>query len=609
MLNRIVIWFRYRLEKLLLRGSVAFVFTLVCLLTVVALSGGALARALQPGDFTSYKQAVWWAILRLSDTGYLSDEVESWEIRVLSMMLSVIGMSVTVGGIVAIVSQVMNRTLSALASATTPVPYSNHTVILGWTDRTPELITHFLARNERPIVVLVDDLKRSSRDLAALGLSRSASERVVLRAGSPHRPHELGRAACARSKSVILAATARAIAGDSDEGPKLLKSVFALRVALKNAPPETPIVAVEVVDRALVPLVQSALPRARVLKSDRIVGRILRLSLQARGLIDWGVDLVTPDSGLRVESFAFDEFRGLSISDAERLVVGGRLMGALVRSPSGRARLITQANYVIGEKQRVLVCHEGGLEIQRGLPRLGLPPRTLVELGRPTLDVLILGWNEAAADLIAALALEPLGRYRVDVIARTPARDREQEVLSQAWPGRVQVQHKEGEPMSIEYMSVDLLNNYDRFVVLADRGVAPDAADVRTLAVAMALEQRRRDLKSGAYIVVELLEEANELILPELEVAVTPRIAADVMESLACTEDAESALGMALDHQATFVSRVVEVPDFLLAEEVGPAVRARGGALLELRETSGRRLAVFAEPVLPPDEGLIEILS
>lgn len=603
-------WFRYHLERLVGRRSLGLILVMIGTLSLVALLGGVLARLAHPEHFLSYRSAVWWAVLRLSDTGYLSDEIDSVEIRGLSIALSVVGMAVTVGGIVAVVTQQMHRFLAALASGTTPVPFNRHIVLVGWNDRTPQLLQRFLAGDSGPIVLLVEDIALGRSRLASLGLRPSELDRVVLRAGCSYRPHELSRAGCSRADVVVMAASARAIAGDAEEDPRVVRTAYALSEVLRDAREDRPLVALEIVERSLVPLVHSVLPRARILASDRIVARVLRLVLQERGLVDFAMDLMTPHSGLRVEACSFPELTGLPLGAFRRRLTGGRVLGVLTKEGGAWSRIETMRDRVLCAGEKIMVFHDGTVRLDEDQNRdapLSIPALPKSSRFEPKKRrILILGWNEAGADVIGACSTEPGGRYEIDVLSRSPAAVREQAVLSHAWPGRVEISHREGDPLTIELMPESELSGYDRFLILADRTGNPETADVRSLAIAMALEQRFAACKAGAFGVLELLQENHAIPLPHFEVITTPRMVAQVLESLASAADMDDVLGLTLDHHTTFVTRAAPIGEHASEDAVGMELRNFGFALLSILETDAGRLAVFAEPIRHP-QGLAEI--
>ncbi|MCG6942611.1 MAG: hypothetical protein LJE69_15330 [Thiohalocapsa sp.] len=74
MLGRIRHWLTFGLEQVVMRGALARFAIILGLILAVAVIAGALVRAIAPG-FDSIGEAVWWAFLRLTDPGYLGDDV------------------------------------------------------------------------------------------------------------------------------------------------------------------------------------------------------------------------------------------------------------------------------------------------------------------------------------------------------------------------------------------------------------------------------------------------------------------------------------------------------------------------------------------------------
>ena len=552
-------WLRYWLERAVLRGSLSLVLLLVGVQACLACAGGLAAYVLPGEHFSSYGAALWWAILRLSDPGYLSDDDPDLYIRALSAALSVLGMSVTVGGIVAIVTQGMNVALQHLAAATTPVPFRDHIVIIGFGDRTPRLLQELLEDTDARIVLLLERVGTEELRRVQRSVSTSQLERIVLRAGSPYRPSELSRAACQTARAVILPASARAVAGDGVEGPLTLKCLLALRRLFEQdeGASEVPTVVVELVDRRLIALIESALPDARILASDRIVARVMRLALQERSLVQLALDVARPDRGLRIHSQSFPDLVGLDILSLGDSIHGAHVMGVLRPTDHG-PELVVSHRVTYQSEDRVLLFSRGDVSVHKKAIRSRSVHHDVEFTSSESIRILVLGWNEVAPDLIGELSLEPEGRYRVDFLAPLDPDDMRREVgglVGETCP--VEVRYFCGDPLEAGQKDELSVSQYDRFVVLADRTVAPDLSDVRSLAVAVELERWKASRRARAYVLVELLERENSEVLADVECVVTPLLAADVLSTMALSERAVEVVSHTISHQQAYVTRVV----------------------------------------------------
>ncbi len=613
-------WLRYQLERWVLRGSLALVALLVILLSLIAALGASVAYYLPGHHFESYRSALWWAVLRISDPGYLSDDIPTLEIRLLSAVLSVVGMAITVGGIVAIVTQNMNRAIRALASATTPVPFSNHIVVLGWTDRTTRLLRDILDKERSRVVLLVEDIEEKVIRTVNRTFPKAIDrEKVILRSGSSYRPGDLARAACQRARAIILPATARAVAGDPEAGPRTLQALMALRTLFEQEHPDRhPVVVVELVDRALVPTVKSTFPEAHILTSDRVVARVLRLALQSHGLSDFALDVALPQDGFRIAPVRAPELVGKRLSEAEQLFENGYLMGLLAKKDHGELTLELHPEAEVPEDGQVLVFSNGPARLLGSRRKNKKSPRrpsittfspaqiqeTLEQLDlRPALRrILVLGWNEVAPDLIAELNREPRGRYEVDFLSTVPMDEREREVGEVNPDDRIPVRQLSGDPLEVADAPLVDLPSYSRFLILADRRVMPEVADVRSLAVVLALQRRQNDFLPDASVVVELLAKENERVAGGTETLVTPILAADLLSALTLRPKADVALDLTLTHQSTFFSRVVSAPPKACEDKalLAAALRQSGYALLHIFDESLRthhRRLLIGEPV------------
>lgn len=589
-------WIRFWLERAVLRGSLTLVVLLIALQGLLAFAGGTVAYLLPGHYFSTFRAALWWAVLRISDPGYLSDDIPDVSIRTLSVALSVVGMAVTVGGIVAIVTQAMNRALDRLAAATTPVPFQGHFVLIGWSDRSPRLLEELLSEPKSRIVILLDHVgPEVQRRVRRAVTGASHLERIVLRAGSAYRPTELSRAACEKARAVILPASPRAVAGDPAEGPLALKCLLALKTLFERTNEgEAPIVVVELVDRGLIPRVQAAMPSVRILPSDRVAARVMRLALQERGLVPLARDVARPDRGLRVVTHLHRAWIGQGLYAIQQSLRGGRVMGVLRSSEAGMG-LQVDDDLRVAADDRVLVLSEGSLEVRSRPPEAGTDAPLVEVSERATLRILVLGWNEVAPDLLGELRLEPEGRYVVDFLSTVPEEIMQNEIQETVGACPIPIRTLRGDPVMVEHVKALDLASYDRFVVLADRTVGPDMSDVRTLAIAVAIQGQSARLRHGAYLILELLEEENTEVITGVESVTTPLLAAEVLASLALSDLAHESLADTFTYQQSYVTRVVGVPlDWIGRPELPRALLRRGFAYLEPLASSSLLIGALA---------------
>ena len=120
---------------------------MAALIVTISVLGG-LAAWLVTDHFEGPLDAIWWSFLRLSDPGYLGDD-EGAALRVISTVVTVLGYVVFMGSLVAIMTQWLNDTLSRFEQGLSTISMQGHVVILGWTNRTPEIVRQLLAAEGR----------------------------------------------------------------------------------------------------------------------------------------------------------------------------------------------------------------------------------------------------------------------------------------------------------------------------------------------------------------------------------------------------------------------------------------------------------------------------
>ena len=138
---------RFALERLVLRGLRYRLLLAATIVVVVAVRFGILVALLDAGSL-DLPENVWWAFLRLTDPGYLGDDVGLAR-RTISTIVTVLGYVLFLGLLIAILTQWLNTVISRLESGVTPVALADHVIILGWTHRTPTIVAELLTTRAR----------------------------------------------------------------------------------------------------------------------------------------------------------------------------------------------------------------------------------------------------------------------------------------------------------------------------------------------------------------------------------------------------------------------------------------------------------------------------
>jgi hypothetical protein len=138
---------KFIVERQLVKGAGFQLLVVGVFIGMISLIGGLLVIPFG-GPFEGVGEAIWWAFLRLTDPGYLGDDVGTWQ-RLVSTVLPISGYVVFMGTLVAILTRWLIAKMTDLERGLTPVTLRNHIVVLGWTSQTLPLLEELLGSSGR----------------------------------------------------------------------------------------------------------------------------------------------------------------------------------------------------------------------------------------------------------------------------------------------------------------------------------------------------------------------------------------------------------------------------------------------------------------------------
>ncbi len=138
------IWDRLKffVERQFVKGAHYQFLLMAILLAFCSFLGGALVLGTEADE--GMAETVWWAFLRLSDPGYLGDDV-GLRRRLVSTILTMCGYVLLLGTVVAILTRWLINFMRRLEQGLTPIVMEDHILVLGWTDRTVSVLRQLFA--------------------------------------------------------------------------------------------------------------------------------------------------------------------------------------------------------------------------------------------------------------------------------------------------------------------------------------------------------------------------------------------------------------------------------------------------------------------------------
>lgn len=555
---RIVDRVKFVVERQLVKGAGFQLLVVAAFIALISMAGGLAVLAVGQ-TFDSVGSAVWWAFLRLTDPGYLGDDIGAWQ-RFVSTLLTISGYVVFMGTLVAILTRWLIAKMGELERGLTPVTLKSHIVVLGWTRHTLPLLTELLSASGRMrrflekhdagrlnLVVLSEHASAEQVHELRMepGIGRRARQ-IILRSGSPIQPDALHRVACLDAAAVIVPSRhmeAGSLLTSDVETVKALLSIAA-QARQYNAP--LPYVVAEIQDLRKLPVIERAYPGAvEVVAGDATISRLMAQNILHPGLSEIYNELLTAGDGNELYVRGGETMAGMTLADVASQRPLAIVLGLLkCRGKSWQAQLVTPTGSVIDKEDRVIMMARFYADTD---PDPKLPPLPMVQRGSPKIvaaarvhapqKILVLGWNRRVPSLLAELSSYQDRSFQVDVISVVGAAERDQ--LTRRHLGKqvdLEVQHIEADYMVEAELRQLQPAAYDTVMLLSsDRLASGEEADARSMVGYLQLEDVLADQPRRPQLIMELSDPDNSHLLYNhaSEMLVSPMILSHVLAQVA----------------------------------------------------------------------------
>lgn len=560
MLRRALNLFKFRLERFLLRGAIYRLLFIAALLGLFSLCGGLVVHVVS-GGFDSTADAVWWAFLRLSDPGYLGDDVGTFR-RIISTVLTVAGYVLFLGALVAIMTQWLNQTIRRLESGYTPIAQNDHVLLVGWNSRTATILRELLQSEGRVrrflslhgarflhVVLLAEEagpeLSYELRD--RLGPYWRESQ-ITIRSGNSLVIQHLRRVDFAHAAAIVVPADDRdgPVAADTVTIKTLLSMSTHGRVLTDEV---LPLVVAEIFDARKLHVARRAYQGpVEVLATDRAIGRVMAQSLRLPGIGNVYWELSNEGSGNTLHAREAPELVGRPFHDLITAYQHAVPLGVARRhGKSFRPLLAPGADFVLEEDDRVvLVAREWDHTVpDPGADRPELPPPSspapAEDETRRRRRLLLVGWSHKAPPLLRELERYTHEEAEVDVLSATPAAEREETLRRYTTLTRTRVRMIEGDrtlPADIRSVSPA---EYDNIILLgSDWAETKEESDARTVVTYLLLREILDEAEGRSPdILVELFDRSNAALFEDqpVHLVVSPLLIGRMLAQIALRQE------------------------------------------------------------------------
>ncbi len=546
-------WLQFKVEVFVLRGPFYRMLAVIALIGLIAVWSGLFVFF--NGEFDDAGDAVWWAFLRLTDPGYLGDDVGTLR-RVVSTLITVLGYVVFLGALVAIMTQWFHQTMTRLQEGLTPLVQKQHILVLGWTNRTAvivrelfqseERVSNFLARigARRLSVVLLTEV---DTDIVMRHLSNYVGQfwepaRFVLRWGSPMRlnAEHLQRVDFLNASTIILPADESPAIVETTVDGTTIKNLITIADVARSVGKAPPPVVAELLDSRKASLARRAYQGPlQVIASDELISRLLVQNIRHPGLSEVFSRVLGHGGGSGLHVVHLPEFDGSPFRDLAGRFDRAVPIGVSTGDPIDPVRLApTQHALRAGEKLILLAADFDACRPRRRQPNpVAATPLTVAIPTPPSRQrILILGWNHKAPPLLDQLARDH-GEFEIDVLSRVGIEERQSLLERWGYASTEQtVRHFVGDFTSTPDLQRFELGHYATAVILASDWSDDDAGtDARTILGYLVLLEYCERLDPKPHILVELLNPDNTSLFDGKpgEILVSPVLASHVLTQVA----------------------------------------------------------------------------
>lgn len=452
---------------------VLYAFILLTILSAITTAfrmwiyGTPLANEADPNDFANNVIARMFGILGDVPTA-------TWADRLTSLLAWVAGTGVN-AIVIGFAATAIHGAVDNLKAGKSPVINTNHTLILGWSNRIFPILSELAIANSnirRATVVIFanvdriameDEIRSRAGDLGKL--------KIVTRKGDPTNPSDLARANVGAAKSVII------LDADDSGDATVVSTVLSVKAAINN--PNISIVA-EVDDAETAQALTAATKgQVQTVRSHDIIARVTAQASRQPGLATVILDLL---------DFGGDEIYFSSIPALEGRTYGDALLSFNEASviglldDKGASHLNPKMSQKIGKGWKIIAIAEDDDRVTfTGVDKAKAPTVAKKAAAKATPEhLLIIGWSSMGRSVLTELAQFLPKGSTVHIVA-TPKYVDPAELASLKFGG-VTVSYSATSGDMAELVKAASAKHYDEVIILGYRNaISESEADAQTM--------------------------------------------------------------------------------------------------------------------------------
>lgn len=503
---------RYRFDNALSRGP-SVVIGWLGLLTLLIIVAGMIITVvgritgIGGGDKSlGLLEGFWQSLLRVLDAGSFAGDA-GWPARILGLIVTLLGIFLA-GSLIGLIANAVDQKIESLRKGRSAVLEDRHTLILGWSERVPAILSELVIANESErkatVVVMAPEDKTEIEDTLRDHVPHLKTTKLVCRSGDPANPKDLARVNLGTAQSVI-------VVNGSEGDAGVVKAALAIGAA--TPPDSTRHSVLEVADMELGTSLREILgDEVVIVNSDHLIAELTAQACRQRGLSQVFRDLLDFD-GDEIYFQGFPQLEGHTFGESQLSFEQCAVIGVL--DTDGNVLLNPHRDTVIGPNAELIAIAPDDSEfLLTTVSSADSAPLQGMSGAGSMKHLLVLGWSGLGQSVIRELVefLPDDASVTIGIDPSLVSPDEVRETLSEM-VDTVKVIELSGGPQ--ELMSRDF-GAVDKVIVLAYREALDRGdADARTLLSVLALRSRTDELAAGRLQVVAEMLDARSVTIAE----------------------------------------------------------------------------------------------
>ena len=508
---------RYRLSRLIASGGWG-PFGLLAVVALAIVFAGAVAINNQASIDLDFWGSVRWSLSHVLNPGaFVGDLEAAWPVVTVGVIVSLSGMALF-GTLISFIAAGIQKRIDRFESG--PALEEGHTLILGWSYKTPLVVRGLLRLGSNDaIVILAGQSVQSMRSiLRAEGLVRE-TRRLVIRTGDPSNRYDLSQVSANQANVVIVASPEDDHGLDVGADIAVVETLMVLTSELDGDNRTSPVSVVgEIAAKDKLEIAEIAgQGEASLICTAETVGRLTAQIVRQPGLASVVAKLFEAPGG-PITVRPMGQHAGKSMKELSSAIRGAAPIGVTWQTGSGdrkraAAALNLEPDYQVDDdEQLVFLSTRRETRLKKAPPALVESRNT--EVSEEPSRLLVLGHNDMRDEVLHQLDKQLSQRLEVTLIDSRGLTETSSDTGSAyRW---LDLEHRRGSIVDRDTLSAAHPESYDCVLVLSDEERAATDPDAFTVMTLLLLDDIRRAAPQAPWsrIVAELYDHQTVAMLP-----------------------------------------------------------------------------------------------